>query len=147
MKTAALNIWTPDSASTARYDIPVLRVDKAVQEYDENLRFGRNEETGQWCIFRIVRGMAPLPILGFNDIPHPDDALRRLYSVDAQRRGEEILTEMNRHNAELEKVQEDAASEADGLAAEVYEHAFRMMGKTPYTKSFRPRPNRMGGYA
>lgn len=147
MKKTVQNIWVPDSASNAQYDIPVLRVDQAVKEYDENLRFGRNEETGQWCIFRVVRGEAPLPILGFDEIPHPEDACRRLYQCDAQRRGEEILTDMNRHNAELEKADEAAASDADGLAAEVYEHAFRMMGKTPYAKSFRARPNRMGGYA
>lgn len=148
MKKSALNIWVPDSASNAQYDIPVLRVDKAVQEYDENLRFGRNEETGQWCIFRLVRGENPLPILGFNEIPHPEDACKRLFQADAMRRGEEILDEMNRQNEELDKHVDAAADEANGIAAEVYEHAFRMMGKTPYLKSFRVKPgNRMGGYA
>lgn len=145
MPATADRIWVP--STDERFDIPVLRVDRAVQEYDENLRFGRNEGTGQWCIFRIVRGEAPLPILGFNEIPHPEDALKRLYRADAVRRGEEILDEMNRHNAALDKELDDQASDADGIAAEVYEHAFRMMGKTPYATVYRPRPDRMGGYS
>lgn len=148
MPASASSIWLPGRGTV---DIQAIRVDRAVQEYDENLRFGRNEETGQWCVFLLRRGFDPLPVLGFQDIPHPDDAVKRLWRADAQRRGEEILDELNRHNKDLE-IAENAqttreAEDAAELAAEHAERLLRQLGKTRWAKSFRPRSgNRMGGW-
>jgi len=130
-------------------DLQERRVDVAVKEYDENLRFGRNEETGQFCIFFLRRGHAPLPVLGFNEIPHPEDAVKKLWRTDALRRGNEILDEMNRENEEARKADEDAADEGIGQAAEGFEWLMRTQGQTPYIKSFdiSHKKNRMGGFS
>jgi len=122
----AERIWLPGSGLVS---LDIARVDRAVREYDENLRFGRNEDTGQWCVFLVRRGHAPLPVLGFNEIPHPDDALKRLYRADALRRGEEILDEMNRENEEMKRPFEDATREGVGVAAEAFEWGFRQMDR------------------
>lgn len=145
MPAPTANIWLPGIGMT---DIAQRRVDAAVQEYDENLRFGRNMESGQWCIFLMRRGHDPLPVIGFNDIPHPEDAIKRLHNADAQRRGEEILDEMNRHNEELKAPYEKAASEADEILAEAYEWGFRQMGRGQRSViPVRVPVNRMGGYS
>ena len=115
----------------------------AVREYDPNLDFGRNERTGQWCIF-LKRGTGEaskevdLPILGFNEVPHPDDALRRLHQADALRTGNEILDKITKNNADIEARKEVAAQEATQAAAEGFDWGFRQMGKAPHSKVFIP---------
>lgn len=134
MAIPADKIWLPESV----WHKAERAVDKAVHGYDQRLRFGRNEDTGQWCIFMLNRNDAPLAILGFNDIPHPDDALRRLLTSDARRRGKEILAEINKHNDDIKQGFEDKASEASGEAAEAFEWAFRQQGKHPVPRIFVP---------
>lgn len=147
MPAPAEHIWLPGSGAVS---LEVVRVDRAVQEYDPNLRFGRNEDTGDWCIFLIKRGEAPLPVLGFGrEIPHPRAALQRLERADSVRRGSEILDEMNRHNESLRKPFEDAAAEGAAITAEAFEWGYRAMGKgkrviIPVSGL---RTNAMGGYS
>lgn len=139
MNTNKANIWVPESFGHRE----VVRVRRAVKEYDPNLDFGRNELTGQWCIF-LKRGTSEatqevdLPILGFNDIPHPDDALSRLQQSDALRSGNEILDKMVKNNQDIEDRREVAAQEATEAAAEGFDWGFRQMGKAPYSKVFIP---------
>jgi hypothetical protein len=143
----AERIWLPGSGVT---DLAAVRVDRAVNEYDEQLHFGRNEDTGQWCIFLIRRGEAPLPVLGFNDIPYPDDALKRLYQADAMRRGEEILDQMNRDNDKLREKDEEAVKQGIGIAAEAFEWGFRAMGSDKAKRIVVPmgrRGSEMGGWS
>lgn len=133
------NIWVPPSYS----DRAIGAVQKVVRDYDPDLDFGRNEETGQWCIFlkRGTKEMAKefdLPILGFNDIPHPDDALRRLHQSDALRTGNEIIDRLQRHNESIESKREEAASDAVAETAEAFDWGFRQMGKAPHAKIFIP---------
>lgn len=133
------NIWVPSGSSHR----DVGRVRKIVKEYDSNLDFGKNELSGQWCIF-LKQGTTQaseevdLPILGFNDIPHPDDALRRLHESDALRTGNEILNKITRNNADIEARREVAAREASAEAAEGFDWGFRQMGKAPHSKVFIP---------
>lgn len=137
------SIWLPNKGDT---NFAALRVDKAVKEYDENLSFGQNNDTGDWCIFLIRRGEAPLPVIGFGrEIPHPEDAIKRLYRADAQRRGNEILDEINRHNAGLEKVRDDAAQEGEARLAEVAEWALRHEGRTSHKKVVMGKGRQRGG--
>lgn len=143
------SIWLPGAGLV---DFSIRRVDAAVQEYDEHLRFGRNEETGQWCIYRLMGSAAPpLPILGFNDIPHPDDALKRLYQSDALRHGERILDEMNRDNEALKQPFEDAANEGAGIAADALEWGTRKAKGAEAHKIIVPmtvrKGNRRGDYS
>ena len=133
------NIWVPESFGHRE----VVRVRKAVKEYDPNLDFGKNEVTGDWCIF-LKRGLTTasqevdLPVLGFKDIPHPDDALRRLHDSDAIRTGNEILDKLTKNNSDIEERREVAAQEATAQAAEGFDWGFRQMGKAPHAKVFIP---------
>ena len=133
------NIWVPESFGHRE----ATSVRKAVKEYDPNLDFGRNERTGQWCIF-LKRGTntasqeVDLPVLGFQDIPHPDDALSRLRESDALRTGNEILDKMVKNNSDIEERREIAAQEATGQAVEGFDWGFRQQGKAPYSKVFIP---------
>lgn len=146
MPASTASIWLPGRGVT---DIQERRVDIAVKEYDEDLRFGRNEETNQYCVFLCRGGDAPLPILGFNKIPHPEDALKALYATDSLRHGEQILDDINRHNESIEKAKEYAADEASSQAAEGFEWLMRDQGQTPYFKSYdiSHKRNKMGGYS
>lgn len=137
------SIWLPQKGDT---NFAALRVDKAVREYDEQLSFGRNNDTGDWCIFLLRRGEAPLPVIGFgSEIPHPEDAIKRLYRADAQRRGNEILDEINRHNKQIELARDVAAAEGEARLAEVAEWALRVEGKTPHKKVVMGRGRQRGG--
>jgi hypothetical protein len=137
------SIWLPQKGDT---NFAALRVDKAVREYDDQLSFGQNNDTGDWCIFLIRRGEAPLPVIGFGrEIPHPDDAIKRLYRADAKRRGHEILDEINRSNAELERARDEAAAEGEARLAEVAEWALRTEGKTSHKKVVMGKGRERGG--
>lgn len=146
MPAAVSKIWLPGQGMT---DLSERRVDAAVNEYDENLRFGKNDETGQYCIFLIRRGFDPLPILGFNEIPHPEDAVRKLWRADAMRRGNEILDQMNKENEEARKADEYAADQGIEQAAEGFEWLMRTQGQTPYKRVYtgNNKTNKMGGYS
>lgn len=139
MEIRKSNIWVPEGFGNRES----TRVRKAVQEYDPNLDFGRNELSGQWCVF-LKRGTnkmtkeVDLPILGFPDIPHPDDALKRLRESDALRTGNEILDKITRNNQDIEDRREIAAKEASDQTAEAMDWGFRQMGKAPHSKVFIP---------
>lgn len=153
-------IWLPRVGVT---NLQARRVHTAVNEYDENLLFAVHPETNQWCVFRKipndtatvdgfgteVAGQRVIPILGFTDIPHPEDALKRIYSADAVRRGEEILDQMNRENEALKEPARKAAQDGAGILAEGMEWAFRERGYgdklvLPVQTHMK---NRMGGWA
>jgi hypothetical protein len=115
-------IWTPPSYRMRGS----IEARKAAQDYDPNLDFGMNQETGQWCIYLKRGTMAAskdkdLPILGFKEIPSRDEVMKRLYQSDALRRGMEIMDDLQRHNDDLEK----DYSDVDGQLAEAFEFGFR----------------------
>lgn len=131
--------WVPSSHEDKQAHL----VNKAVREYDPDLSFGRNEQTGQWCIFlkhgtNLITSEGDLPILGFSDIPHPEDAVKRLYQSDARRRGREIVDSIQRHNEALQKEADYRAKEASDATAEAFEWGFREMGAAPVSKVFIP---------
>ena len=119
-----------------RVNLSAMKVDEAVREYDARLSFKMNNETHQWCIYiSMPHGHSEVPVLGFPDIPHPDDALKRLYRADALRHGEKILDDIDRNNKAIKDKLEYASSEASGQVAEVAESALHREGKTPYHRS------------
>jgi hypothetical protein len=128
-------IWIPGKGE---HDIRVWRVDKAVREYNERLMFGRNEETGDWCVFiKAPHPQDPIAVLGFGDeIPEPDAAIKRLYEADTLRHGDKILNTILREQADYKKQLEYASSQASEESAEVIEHMMRMRGDSPVIKSF-----------
>jgi len=119
-------IWVPPSHRHRG----AIEARKAAQEYDANLDFGFNEETQQWCVYLKQGTMAAsekkdFPILGFRDIPAPDEVKRRLYQSDAFRRGLEIMDDLQRHNDDLTTYDH---SDADGQTAEAFAWGFEKMG-------------------
>lgn len=119
-----------------RVNLSAMKVDEAVREYDYRLSFKLNNETNQWCIYiSQPHGHDELPILGFQGIPHPDDALKRLYHADALRHGEKILDDIDRHNKAISEELDYKAREAVEYTAEVAESALHREGKTPYHRS------------
>lgn len=137
MHSAPTHVWTPPKA----YDRLAASVAKAVREYDDRLGFGINPDNGQWCVFMrqgTIEGArgGDLPILGFQTIPSPDEALERLFKTDARKRGEEILNELNAHNETIERKFADAADEAIGETAEYLEWFTRQTGNHPKPRVF-----------
>lgn len=139
MEVVKKSLWVP-----RKMDQPdAWKVHQAVRMYDEDLAFGRNEETGQWCIFmrqgtNKAADTNDLPILGFNDIPSVDEAMDRLRKSDARRRGREILAELNKHNEDINRERKARADDGIRAAAEGFEWGFRKMGKAPTTRIFVP---------
>ena len=53
-----------------------LRIDYSVKKYDERLFFGRNADTGDWCVFiKMPRPMNPYPVIGFGQVVPPLDVV------------------------------------------------------------------------
>jgi hypothetical protein len=120
-------------------DSGMLAVDKAVSEYDERLYFEHNPETNQWCIFlKTIPSEPDLPLLGWDEIPNVDVALRRLYNADSLRHGEKILNDMKRHNKAIDKKYADKTSDGAGQVAEVLEVMHRKQGTHPVSRIFVP---------
>jgi hypothetical protein len=121
-------------------DSDILVVDKAVSEYDERLYFDRNLDTGQWCIYlKTPPSEADLPILGFDEVPNPEAAVKRLWQADTLRHGEKILNDMWKRNEKRLQPLRDKADDASGQAAEVLEWSHRKMGTHPTPRVFVPR--------
>lgn len=134
------SIYLPGRGSV---DIAALAVDRAIKQYDERLFFGRNDETGDWCAFiQAPHGHPPVPVFGWQEIPHPEDAVKRLYEADTVRHGSSILDRINRDNEAIRKEKRWASSEATGDTAERIEHALRKAGRSPIIKSMPLRPRR-----
>jgi hypothetical protein len=131
------NIWVPP---TAGYRAEA-QARAAAKEYDEDLDFGRNEATGQWCVFlrqgttQLTAGRN-LPVLGFDHVPTPDEIKRKLYLTDARRRGLEIVDEIQRHNDQIQENFDEATNEAARETAEAFEWGFRKLGKTEHKRVF-----------
>lgn len=116
---------------------------RAAKEYDSNLDFGKNDRTGQWCVYLMQGTMAgskdgDLPILGFDKIPAPDDVKKRLYESDAVRQGKELLESINRHNEDIHQGYRDRTEEAEGELATAFEWGMRKEGMTSHKKIFIP---------
>src|SRR6478609_1309476 len=88
----------------------VTALDRAAREFDERLRVGKNEETGDWCVFiQMARGtfpphdLYPLYGMGPNEhaLPEPHELKKKLYETDTVRHGDELRQRMNRENEEL----------------------------------------------
>jgi len=127
-----MNIWLPNNASYDAY-----RVDRAVNQYDKRLMFGRNEDTGDWCVFiRMPRPREPFPVMGFgNSVPDINIVMDRIREADTMRTGNQIYEEIVRSQKKYREELDYAASQAGEESAEVIEHFMRKRGKSPAIKS------------
>jgi hypothetical protein len=114
----------------------VTALDRAAREYDERLRVGKNEDTGDWCVFiQMARGTFPpndlYPLYGMgqdeNALPEPHELKKKLYETDTVRHGDELRQRMNRENEDLKRAQAKKAEAAEEIAAEAYEWGLRRM--------------------
>jgi hypothetical protein len=124
------------------------RVNKAVMEYDERLRFGYNPANDDWIIYiRMPQSFEAYyyiddepvyPCIGFGtSIPAPEYALHRLKAADTLRHGERILNEMNRLNEKWRAERDAEAADHTAEVAERIEFEVRKDGQTDkYTKVF-----------
>lgn len=125
--------WVPDS----HYDKQIAGLNYALREYDERLRFGKNEANGDWCVFLIARGEEPIAVLGFqNEIPTKEAMMHRLEQADTRRHGDWVLRQMEEHNRKLKEELDRPASEAAGEVATAMESFMHAQGRTPYHRSY-----------
>lgn len=131
-----MNIWIPRHGEV---DSRAWKIDQRVREYDDRLMFGRNEATGDWCIFiRMPAPADPFPVIGFqNRIPEPDEALDRLKAADTMRHGDRIYMEAVRSQREYRDGLEYRSDQASAESAEAVEFLLRKHGKSPIIKSTR----------
>lgn len=116
---------------------------RAAKEYDANLDFGKNDKTGQWCVYLMQGTMGgssdgDLPILGFDKIPSPDQVQKRLYESDAMRQGQKILEQIDRHNEDIHEVGRERTRQAEGELATAFEWGMRKEGLTPHKRIYIP---------
>lgn len=126
-------LWLPESHT----DKQLTTLNRALNSYDERLRFGRNEDTGDWCVFVLMpHGQKPVSIMGFgHTIPAPDEMMQRVMRADMRRFGDELLEEINAHNEKLRQPARDKAEDAEWQMAEGMESFLHAQGKTPYHRS------------
>lgn len=131
-------------------DLDAVRVQRAIQEYDERLHFGFNETNGDWVIYVIMeRGSESSlyviddkpawPVIGFGEtIPSPEEAITKLRASDTRIHGDKILKDMEKHNEGIKREHEDKADDAAGQMAEGLEWANRKLGTHPSPRIFVP---------
>ena len=113
-------------------NVDAMRVDTAVREYDERLRFGFNPVNQDWIVYIAlprdyegahyhIEGEPVMPVLGFGGrIPAPSEATRKLYETDAWRHGNKLYQKMVEHN---EKLKKERAEEYEAEIEEAVERA------------------------
>ena len=128
------------SSARMREDMAILRNNRRVKEYDERLRFGYNEDKGDYCIFMLMpHGEAARPILGFGSIvPEEDAMMERLMKSDTLRHGSMMREDINRGNERLRRQMEKAAVDEVHDAAERVEVWHRQAGTHPEPRVFVP---------
>lgn len=135
------DIWLPGVGLVPSY---VRSAQKAVEEYDPDLRLARDEEANQWVVLLTntpseFNGGRPHPVLGLGyELPAPEEIKRRLYMADTRRRGREIVRDLMRRQderrAELRRETDDAAGEV----AEAMDTALHLMKRHPVPRIFVP---------
>lgn len=144
MSSGPISIWTPGRGD--KYP-EAERVNAAAMEYDERLRFGFNEQNGDWVLyikmprdfdaFYYIDGEPVFPVLGFgNEIPTPEKAIERLAAADTLRHGTRILDKMNKDNERLQKHRDNEASAFHEEIAERIEFGLRKEGASPFGRVF-----------
>lgn len=116
-------------------NMDALRVDTAVREYDERLRFGYNPVNEDWIVYIAlprdyegahyhIDGDPVMPVLGVGrEIPPPSTVTRRLYETDAWRHGNKLYAKMLAENERQKKINNEALEAEIAEAQERAEHA------------------------
>lgn len=131
------SIWLP---RVGQVDSRAWRVNLAVKEYDERLSLGRNEETGDWCIYiKMPADHDPpyFPVLGFGPTQptDPQAVVERLQRADLQRHGSRLYSELMQAHERRKRESRAVSLEQAGIAAEALEYLAHRSGRTPYKKN------------
>lgn len=127
-----MSIWLPNGASYEAY-----LVDRAVREYDERLMFGRNDETGDWCVFINTPGDSPpYPVYGFQTIPEASVVIDKLQRGDTRRHRDEIYKQIIDGEKRRRALLEYESDQAAGDSVERTEHMMRQRGASPIIKVY-----------
>lgn len=117
-------------------DLNVLKVDAAVNDYDERLYLERHKETGDWVVMiTMERPSDPYPVLGFKDLPDPRTVVQKLRESDSQR--EDIRQRIMQYNKAKDRELDHKIQENVGAGAEALEYISRKEGKVSEYKSYR----------
>ena len=115
------------------------RVNRAVMEYDERLRFGFNPVNNDYIIYikmprdfeayYYIEGEPVYPCIGFGDeIPDPGEAVVRLQQADTWRHGATIYNRVMDSQARVRANQADEADAVNQDVAERLTHKLRKEG-------------------
>lgn len=105
-------------------DLNVIRVDTAVNDYDERLFLDKGEQ-GDWVIkIKMPHGIEPYPVMGFQyELPDRNTVIQRLRESDSQR--EDIRGRILAHNKAMDAAIDHQTREAVGAGAEAAEYIVR----------------------
>lgn len=124
-------------------DLNVIKVDAAINDYDERLYLERHKETGDWVVMiAMERPSEPYPVLGFQELPDVRTVIQKLRESDSRR--EDIRQQIMKFNAAKDKEIDYKIQENVGQGAELVEHISRKTGKVPEYKSYRKRKRNDG---
>lgn len=139
-------------------NVAAMRVDAAVREYDERLRFGYNPTNEDWIVYIAlprdyegahyhIDGEPVMPVLGVGrEIPPPSVVTRRLYETDAWRHGNKLYDKMLAENERQKKINQEEADAEIAEAVERAEHAINYYTGEGTTKVFFGGKGRRRGY-
>ena len=139
-------------------NLDAARVDAAVREYDERLRFGYNPTNDDWCVYiqyprdfegapYLIDGTPVMPVLGFGkEIPSVGYAMNRLNETDQWKHGKRTMEKMEREHEALKKARQVEQDELTQEAAERVEHAMRYYGESPVTRIYLSGNKKKPGY-
>lgn len=121
-------------------EVAAMRVDAAVREYDERLRFGFNPTNGDWVVYiqyprdfegapYVIDGTPVMPVLGVGpEIPAPHTVVDRLQKMDAWKRQADFHKQHMENYERAKKAREEREYEENQEVAERVEHALRAEG-------------------
>lgn len=120
-------------------DSRVYLINHELEKYDARLVFGRNEETGDWCVYARMPHPEPMfPVFGCGpDIPDVKDLMLRVQEGDLTKNSERIYKEIIKSQELYRKNLDYKSDQASAESAEVTEHLMRKHGKSPLIKSTR----------
>lgn len=125
-------------------DLPIIKIDNAIKQYDERLYLDVHPETGDWVVMiTMERPSAPYPVLGFQKtLPEVHEVIKQLRMSDSQR--EKIRENIIKFNEARTREIDHKIQQNVGAGAEAAEFISRKEYRSPETKSYAKRKRNDG---
>ena len=119
-------------------DSSVYKTNCVISDYDENLSFKLNEDTGDYCVYmRMPYPEEPVAILGVGStVPHSDYIIQRLRETDVRIHGDKLFDMIIKEQNKVKEEKRYLADQASSDSAERIEKMLRKHGKSPVVKVF-----------